>query len=62
MYMNNIYTDRYIHIFMKKCMYLYIYRYITLAPVAGVVGLAFNLKDPNGLLKGVSLFIFSLEV
>ena len=28
-------------------------RYITLAPVAGVVGLAFNLKDPNGLLKGV---------
>lgn len=28
-------------------------RYITLAPIAGVVGLAFNLKDPNGLLKGV---------
>jgi len=28
-------------------------RYITLAPVAGVVGLAINLKDPNGLLKGV---------
>jgi acyl-CoA dehydrogenase len=28
-------------------------RYITLAPVAGVVGLAFNLKDPHGLLKGV---------
>eukprot|EP01038_Epipyxis_sp_PR26KG_P004530 gene4530-6395_t len=27
-------------------------RYITLAPVAGVVGLAFQLKDPNGLLKG----------
>jgi len=27
-------------------------RYITLAPVAGVVGLAFNLKDPSGLLKG----------
>lgn len=27
-------------------------RYITLAPIAGVVGLAFNLKDPNGLLKG----------
>ena len=26
-------------------------RYITLAPVAGVVGLAFNLKDPRGLLK-----------
>lgn len=28
-------------------------RYITLAPVAGVIGLAFQLKDPNGLLKGV---------
>lgn len=28
-------------------------RYITLAPVAGVVGLAFNLKDPKKLLKGV---------
>lgn len=28
-------------------------RYITLAPVAGVVGLAFSLKDPKGLLKGV---------
>ena len=27
-------------------------RYITLAPVAGVVGLAFNLTDPNNLLKG----------
>ena len=27
-------------------------RYITLAPVAGVVGLAFALKDPRGLLKG----------
>jgi acyl-CoA dehydrogenase len=27
-------------------------RYITLAPVAGVVGLGRNLKDPNGLLKG----------
>lgn len=27
-------------------------RYITLAPVAGVVGLAFYLKDPKGLLKG----------
>lgn len=27
-------------------------RYITLAPIAGVVGLAFNLKDPNNLLKG----------
>jgi alkylation response protein AidB-like acyl-CoA dehydrogenase len=28
-------------------------RYITLAPVAGVVGVAFQLKDPKGLLKGV---------
>ena len=28
-------------------------RYITLAPVAGVVGLAFQLKDPNGLLGDV---------
>lgn len=27
-------------------------RYITLAPIAGVVGLAFQLKDPNNLLKG----------
>ena len=27
-------------------------RYITLAPVAGVVGVGFELKDPNGLLKG----------
>ena len=27
-------------------------RYITLAPVAGVVGLAFLLKDPKNLLKG----------
>ncbi|KAL7428397.1 hypothetical protein ACHAXM_001263 [Skeletonema potamos] len=28
-------------------------RYITLAPVAGVVGLGLNLSDPNGLLGGV---------
>jgi len=27
-------------------------RYITLAPVAGVIGLGLNLADPNGLLKG----------
>jgi alkylation response protein AidB-like acyl-CoA dehydrogenase len=27
-------------------------RYITLGPVAGVVGLGLNLADPNGLLKG----------
>jgi len=26
-------------------------RYITLAPVAGVVGIGFNLKDPKGLLR-----------
>jgi hypothetical protein len=31
-------------------------RYITLAPVAGCVGLAVNLKDPNGLLKVRSNF------
>lgn len=28
-------------------------RYITLAPIATLVGLAFQLKDPDGLLKGV---------
>eukprot|EP00567_Pseudictyota_dubia_P008085 CAMPEP_0197464384 /NCGR_PEP_ID=MMETSP1175-20131217/63993_1 /TAXON_ID=1003142 /ORGANISM="Triceratium dubium, Strain CCMP147" /LENGTH=900 /DNA_ID=CAMNT_0043000363 /DNA_START=268 /DNA_END=2970 /DNA_ORIENTATION=- len=28
-------------------------RYITLAPVAGVVGLGLNLSDPDGLLNGV---------
>ena len=28
-------------------------RYITLAPIAGVVGLAFIVKDPNNLLQGV---------
>jgi acyl-CoA dehydrogenase len=28
-------------------------RYITLAPIAGVVGLAFQLKDPKGLLGGM---------
>lgn len=28
-------------------------RYITLAPVAGIVGLAFHLHDPDGLLGGV---------
>ena len=27
-------------------------RYITLAPVAGLVGIGFELKDPNNLLKG----------
>jgi hypothetical protein len=28
-------------------------RYITLAPVAGCVGLGLNLSDPEGLLGGV---------
>jgi alkylation response protein AidB-like acyl-CoA dehydrogenase len=28
-------------------------RYITLAPIAGVVGLAFTVKDPSKLLNGV---------
>jgi len=28
-------------------------RYITLAPIATLVGLAFQLKDPDGLLKGI---------
>lgn len=28
-------------------------RYITLAPVATLIGLAFQLKDPDGLLKGI---------
>ena len=27
-------------------------RYITLAPVAGVVGIGFELRDPEGLLGG----------
>jgi alkylation response protein AidB-like acyl-CoA dehydrogenase len=39
-------------------------RYITLAPVAGCVGLAVNLKDPSGLLKGKGkegITIFLLE-
>jgi acyl-CoA dehydrogenase len=42
-------------------------RYITLAPVAGCVGLAVNLKDPNGLLKGkgkegISIFLLKREL
>lgn len=41
-------------------------RYITLAPVADLIGIAFNLKDPNGLLKdggtaGVSLALIEKE-
>lgn len=42
-------------------------RYITLAPVAGCVGLAVNLKDPNGLLKGkgkegISIFLLERDL
>ena len=29
-------------------------RYITLAPVAGIVGIGFDLKDPDGLLDGAT--------
>lgn len=37
-------------------------RYITLAPVAGVVGLGLNLSDPNGLLNGVGSEGFSVAL
>lgn len=37
-------------------------RYITLAPVAGVVGLGLNLSDPNGLLKGVGTDGFTVAL
>lgn len=37
-------------------------RYITLAPVAGVVGIGFNLSDPNGLLKGNGTEGFSVAL
>lgn len=37
-------------------------RYITLAPVAGVVGLGLNLSDPNGLLNGVGTEGFSVAL
>ncbi len=42
-------------------------RYITLAPVAGCVGLAVQLKDPNGLLKGkgkegISIFLLERDL
>jgi acyl-CoA dehydrogenase len=37
-------------------------RYITLAPVAGVVGLGLNLSDPKGLLKGVGAEGFSVAL
>jgi len=37
-------------------------RYITLAPVAGVVGIGLNLKDPNGLLKGIGEEGFSVAL
>lgn len=37
-------------------------RYITLAPVAGVVGLGLNLSDPNGLLGGKGTEGFSVAL
>jgi acyl-CoA dehydrogenase len=37
-------------------------RYITLAPVAGVVGLGLMLKDPHGLLKGKGMEGFSVAL
>eukprot|EP00977_Amphora_coffeiformis_P003061 scaffold578_cov167-Amphora_coffeaeformis.AAC.8 len=37
-------------------------RYITLAPVAGVVGLGLNLSDPKGLLKGTGMEGFSVAL
>lgn len=37
-------------------------RYITLAPVAGVVGLGLNLADPKGLLKGVGTEGFTVAL
>jgi alkylation response protein AidB-like acyl-CoA dehydrogenase len=37
-------------------------RYITLAPVAGVVGLGLNLADPKGLLKGKGAEGFSVAL
>lgn len=36
-------------------------RYITLAPVAGVVGLAFSLKDPKKLLKEKDMKVLLLH-
>lgn len=37
-------------------------RYITLAPVAGVIGLGLNLSDPNGLLKGEGVEGFTVAL
>ena len=37
-------------------------RYITLAPVAGVVGIGLDLKDPNGLLKGTGAEGFTVAL
>lgn len=37
-------------------------RYITLAPVAGVVGVGFDLKDPHNLLKGSGKTGFSVAL
>jgi acyl-CoA dehydrogenase len=47
--------------------YITMARYITLARVAGCVGLAVKLKDPNGLLKGkgkegISVFLLKREL
>ncbi len=50
--LKQINNNRYIEIELNK-------RYITLAPIADLVGIAFNLKDPDNLLKegktGISL-------
>jgi alkylation response protein AidB-like acyl-CoA dehydrogenase len=37
-------------------------RYITLAPIANLIGIAFNLKDPNNLLKDGKSGITYLQV
>lgn len=37
-------------------------RYITLAPVAGVIGLGLNLADPQGLLKGKGVEGFTVAL
>ena len=37
-------------------------RYITLAPVAGVIGLGLNLSDPKGLLKGQGVEGFTVAL
>jgi acyl-CoA dehydrogenase len=51
-------NNRYIEIDLNK-------RYITLAPVSDLIGIAFNLKDPDNLLKkgksGISLALISKD-